>query len=99
MLANETVVGHGVRETFDDAYRIAQVYALRGDADHTLEWLERSWARNSSHTLFLLADPFILRFRDNPRFIAFCKKVGLPPPSESEALSIDQIRARLPANG
>ena len=28
-----------------------------------------------------------------PRFIAFCKKVGLPPPSESEALSSGQVRA------
>jgi len=28
-----------------------------------------------------------------PRFIVFCKKIGLPPPGESEALSFDQIRA------
>ena len=25
--------------------------------------------------------------------VAFCKKIGLPPPGESEALGIDQIRA------
>jgi hypothetical protein len=40
-----------------------------------------------------LYDPVMLRFRDEPKFIAFCKKIGLPPPSDSEALSIDQIRA------
>ncbi len=72
------------------SYWIAQAYALRGDASHAVEWLERT----STHEfLFLLADPLILRLRDDPRFIAFCRKVSLPPPSESEALSIDQIRA------
>jgi len=79
----------------DNRYEIAEVYALRGDVDQTLEWLERSLAGNPSRALFLLADPFLLRFRDDPRFIAFCKKLGLPQPSESEALSIDQIRAKL----
>ena len=28
--------------------------------------------------LYLLYDPFILRYKDDPRFAAFCKKVGLP---------------------
>jgi hypothetical protein len=63
---------------------------LRDDPDRTVEWLERAPARD---LLFMLADPLILRLRDDPRFIAFCRKVGLPPPSESEALGIDQIRA------
>jgi len=71
------------------AYTIAQVYALRGDAGATVKWLERALRED---LLFLLADPLVLRVRDDPRFIAFCKKIGLPPPSESEALSIDQIR-------
>lgn len=71
-------------------YRIAQVYALRGDAGATVQWLERT---PREHLLFLLADPLILRVRDEPSFIAFCKKIGLPPPSESKALSIDRISA------
>lgn len=76
-------------------YLIAQAYALRGDADRTVEWLERASAPDF---LFLLTDPLILRFRDDPRLIAFCKKVGLPPPGTSEALGIHQIRARLDAS-
>jgi Tfp pilus assembly protein PilF len=71
-------------------YLIAQAYALRGDAEQTVAWLQRAPARD---VLFLLADPLILRLRDEPRMIAFCQKAGLPPMSESEALSIDQIRA------
>jgi TolB-like protein/Tfp pilus assembly protein PilF len=76
-------------------YRIAQIYALRGDAGQAVEWLERA---STSDFLFLLADPLILRLRDDPRFIAFCKKIGLPPPGESEALNIDQIRGKTSAS-
>ena len=71
-------------------YAVAQAYALRGDAVKTVEWLERAPVDS---ILFMLADPLILRFRDDPRLIAFCQKTGLPAPGESDALSIDQIRA------
>ena len=74
------------------AYRIAQVYALRDDAGHAVEWLQRTPA---NRFLFLLADPILLNVRDDPRLIAFCEKIGLPSPQTSEALSIDQIRAKL----
>lgn len=76
-------------------YLIAQAYALRGDEDRTVAWLERTLATGPALGLFVLADPIILRFRRDPEFIAFCEKHGLPRPSESEALSIDQIRASL----
>ena len=81
-------------------YDVAQIYAMRGDTSKTMEWLERTWAMPRGIfqvRQLLLYDPFVLRLRDDPRFIAFCEKIGLPPPSESEALSIDQIRA-LPSN-
>jgi TolB-like protein/DNA-binding winged helix-turn-helix (wHTH) protein/Tfp pilus assembly protein PilF len=76
-------------------YVVAQAYALRGDADKTVEWLERAWAIRDTNIRQLLYDPLILRFRKEPRLIAFCAKIGLPPPGESQALSIDQIRAQL----
>lgn len=79
-----------------DPYVVAQIYALRGDAGHAVEWLERA----SSHDLiFLPLDPLILQLRDDPRFIAFCKQNRVLPPGENEALSIDQIRASLAAKG
>jgi hypothetical protein len=34
---------------------------------------------------FVLSDPFILRYKDDPRFAAFCRKVGLPVPGETSA--------------
>ena len=77
-----------------EPYMVAQIYALRGDAAHAMEWLQRA---SSGDLVFLPTDPLILNLRNDPGFIAFCKKVGLPPPNEVETLSFDQIRA-LPSN-
>jgi TolB-like protein/Tfp pilus assembly protein PilF len=74
-------------------YELASLYALRGEVDKTVESLDRTWANRDIAIHQVLYDPVMLRFRDEPKFIAFCKKIGLPPPSDSVALSIDQIRA------
>jgi tetratricopeptide (TPR) repeat protein len=63
-------------------YQIAEVYALRGDAKETFAWLERAWTSRDPGIATLLYDPFILRYKDDPRFAAFCRKVGLPTPTE-----------------
>ena len=78
-------------------YLVAQVFALRGDAGRTVEWLERAWAIRDTSLHLLLYDPLILRLRKDPGLAAFCAKVGLPPPDASEALGMDQIRALLAA--
>ena len=65
------------------AYQIAQVYALRGDDKATFEWLDRAWSNRDSGLQQLLFDPFILRYKDDPRFASFCRKVGLPVPGEA----------------
>ena len=66
-----------------DAYQIAEVYALRNDENATFEWLDRAWSNRDSGIQYLLFDPFILRYKDDPRFAAFCRKVGLPVPGEA----------------
>jgi TolB-like protein/Flp pilus assembly protein TadD len=67
-----------------DAYQIAGVYALRHNADKTFEWLDRAWINRDWGIGNLLSDPLILRYKDDPRFAAFCRKVGLPAPAEVE---------------
>ena len=74
-------------------YLLATLHALNGNAEETVKWLQRDWKIGRSNALFILADPILLRFRDDARFIAFCRKVGLASPSDSDALSIDQVRA------
>jgi TolB-like protein/Tfp pilus assembly protein PilF len=67
-------------------FQIAEVYALRRDPDKTFEWLEHTWTNRDPGITSLLTDPFILRYRDDPRFAAFCKKAGLPATTEAKAL-------------
>ena len=68
------------------AYQIAEVYALRRDADSMFKWLDRAWEVRDSGIGRLLTDPFILRYRDDPRFAASCKKVGLPTTTDAKAM-------------
>jgi TolB-like protein len=65
-----------------DPYDVAQIYAMRNDADKTFEWLDRAWNYRDPATHNLLNDPFIGRYKNDPRFAAFCRKVGLPTPAE-----------------
>ena len=66
-------------------FEIAEIYALRNDANATFEWLDRAWSSRDSTINSLLVDPILLRFKDDPRFAAFCHKVGLPVPGKAPA--------------
>jgi Flp pilus assembly protein TadD len=79
---DKLVAGHAE----DGAYQIAQIQALRRDADQMFQWLERAWTNRDPGVGYLLSDPFILRFQHDPRFAAFCKKVGLPTTTDAKAM-------------
>jgi TolB-like protein/cytochrome c-type biogenesis protein CcmH/NrfG len=68
-----------------DAYRIAGVYALRRDPDDMFKWLDRAWAGRENAVCVVYYDQLVLRYKDDPRFAAFCQKVGLPTPDEVAA--------------
>jgi TolB-like protein/lipoprotein NlpI len=67
-------------------YQIAEAYALRRDPDAMFQWLDRAWTARDPGVISLLNDPLILRYRDDPRFAAFCKKVGLPTATDAVAM-------------
>ena len=67
------------REGF--AYQIAEVYAVRGDADKAFEWLQRSFDDRDAGMLGLLVDPLLRGLRDDPRYKNLVAKVGLPTAS------------------
>ena len=73
------------------AYQIAQVQALRKDPDKVFEWLERAMASRDPGIGLLLYDPLLRPYRDDPRFAAFCRKVGLPVPA-SVPSSVPPVR-------
>jgi TolB-like protein/Tfp pilus assembly protein PilF len=60
------------------AYQIAEVYALRGDADKAFEWLQISFDNHDAGTLALLVDPLLRGLRDDPRYKNLLAKLGLP---------------------
>jgi TolB-like protein len=66
----------------DAAVQIAQVYALRNDPKATFDWLDRAWSNRDPGVSELFYGPFILRYKDDPRFATFCQKIGLPTPAE-----------------
>jgi serine/threonine-protein kinase len=68
------------------AYQIAEVYALRRDPDNTFKWLDRAFANRDAGLEYLLYDPLILHYRNDPRFAAFCEKVGLPTTTDAVAM-------------
>jgi len=74
-------------------YQIAEVHALRGDADKTFEWLDRAWSNRDPGIEYLLTDSIILRFHDDPRFAAFCKKVGLPTTTTAKPMEAPAKKA------
>jgi TolB-like protein/Flp pilus assembly protein TadD len=67
-------------------FQIAEVYALRRDPDNMFKWLDHAWFDRDSGLHNLLSNPFILRYHDDPRFAAFCKKVGLPTTTDAVAM-------------
>lgn len=66
------------------AYQIAQVYALRNAPDDMFTWLEHAWDQRDPGLSNILMDPLLLRYKGDPRFGAFCKKLGLPAPDASK---------------
>ena len=62
-------------------FQIAAVYGFRNDPDKMFEWLDRAYTERDSGLTQLLVTPFILTYKDDPRFAAFCKKLKLliPP--------------------
>ena len=76
-----------IRDKADAApYQIAEVYALRRDPGKMFEWLNRAWTTGDAGVGNLLSDPLVLRYQDDPRFAAFCKKVGLPTTTDAVAM-------------
>ena len=63
------------------AYQIAQVYAVRGEADKAFEWLQISFDNHDGGTLGLSVDPLLRGLRDDPRYKNLLVKLGLPAAS------------------
>jgi TolB-like protein len=69
------------------AYQIAMIYAYRGQPGKVFAWLNRSYRQHDPGLQLITYTPILLRYKNDPRFTTFCKKVGLPPPDSTDAVS------------
>jgi TolB-like protein/Flp pilus assembly protein TadD len=62
-------------------FQIAAVYGSRNEPDKVFEWLDRAYTERDPGLTQLLVTPFILKYKNDPRFAAFCQKlkVQVPP--------------------
>jgi tetratricopeptide (TPR) repeat protein len=59
------------------AYQIAEVYAHRGEKDRAFEWLARAHRQRDSGLVGLQTDPFLANLKQDPRWSAFLRTMGL----------------------
>jgi tetratricopeptide (TPR) repeat protein len=57
---------------------IATIYIGLGEKDEALDWLERGFAGRAYGLVFLPSDPRFDPLRNDPRFTALMRRVGLP---------------------
>ena len=63
----------------DWAYNIAGVYAFRGDADKTFEWLDRAIRYADPGITDIVTDRLFDGVRSDPRFVPFLRRIGKSP--------------------
>ena len=66
----------------DLPFRVAELEAVRGDADAMFAWLDRAFDSRDGGTVELLLSMRFKPYYVDPRFIAFCRKFGIPPPGQ-----------------
>lgn len=74
-----------VRYAHVDAFRVAQVYAWRGQGDRAFEWLERARGQHEASMMYLKYDPLLAGLRSDPRYRLLLKSVNLDPDNAQSA--------------
>ena len=65
-----------VEHAAGNAYQIAEVYSMRGEADRAFEWLERAYEKRDSGVTHAKVDPRFQALHGDPRWAPFLKKLG-----------------------
>jgi len=67
------------KRRYGGPFQIAIVYAVRKEPDKVFEWLDNAYEARDSGLTQLLVTPFVLDYRDDPRFVALATKLNLDP--------------------
>jgi hypothetical protein len=68
-----------------NAVAIADVYALRGQSDEAMKWIERAFIQKDAEVLSIEGEFELKSLRADPRFRAFLRKMNLPEQSHRSA--------------
>jgi adenylate cyclase len=60
------------------AYSVADIYALRGQPDEAMRWLERAFVQKDSQLELIKVDTALEPLNGDPRFKALLRKMNLP---------------------
>ena len=66
--------------SYGGPFQIAVIYALRKEPDRVFEWLTRALETRDSGLTQLYVTPFLVDYRDDPRFAAIAAKIGADAP-------------------
>jgi len=67
----------GLEKGQDNEFAIGQVYIGLGEKEQAMDWLEKAYEKRIGDFGHLKCDPIYRSLRDEPRFVALLKKVGL----------------------
>jgi TolB-like protein/tetratricopeptide (TPR) repeat protein len=76
----------------DASYSIAAVFAFRGEADRSFEWLDKAASNKDSDLVAVFQDPVFEKIHRDPRWLAFLRKLGKAP----EQLAAIELKVTLP---
>jgi adenylate cyclase len=63
----------------DASYNIAYIYAFRGDADRTFEWLDKAVQYQDGGLSEIVYEPLFDKIRSDPRWLPFLRRIGRAP--------------------
>ena len=61
-----------------EPFQIAEVYAFRNQPDEAFKWLDRAYAERDNGVVSTKVDPLLKSLHNDPRYVAFLKKLNLP---------------------
>jgi len=74
------------------AYNIAYIYAFRGEADKTFEWLDKAEGHQDSGLSQITAETLFENIHEDPRWLLFLERIGRSP----EQLAAIEFEVELP---
>jgi adenylate cyclase len=76
--ADEALARFTKQHANDRAYRIAQIYAYRGDGDQAFSWLDRAYEQRDVDLWFFVGNLAFKNLESDPRYLGFLQKMKLP---------------------